>query len=92
MRAKVASLEALKGQRADLGLHRTWEGNYLVSTRVGGAQSFICLESVSCVYSKGRVSVKRRRPNGLNCDINVNLVSAEARQPRHGFIVRANYQ
>lgn len=31
VRAKVASLEALKGQRADLGLHRTWEGNYLVS-------------------------------------------------------------
>ncbi|CAF87187.1 unnamed protein product, partial [Tetraodon nigroviridis] len=29
VRAKVASLEALKGQRADLGLHRTWEGNYL---------------------------------------------------------------
>lgn len=33
VRAKVASLEALKGQRADLGLQRAWEGNYLV--RVG---------------------------------------------------------
>lgn len=33
VRAKVASLEALKGQRADLGLQRTWEGNYLVSMR-----------------------------------------------------------
>ncbi|CAL8283133.1 unnamed protein product [Merluccius merluccius] len=33
VRAKVASLEALKGQRADLGLQRAWEGNYLVSTR-----------------------------------------------------------
>lgn len=33
VRAKVASLEALKGQRADLGLHRTWEGNYLVGLR-----------------------------------------------------------
>lgn len=32
VRAKVASLEALKGQRADLGLQRAWEGNYLVST------------------------------------------------------------
>ncbi|CAL8380173.1 unnamed protein product, partial [Gadus morhua 'NCC'] len=29
VRAKVASLEALKGQRADLGLQRAWEGNYL---------------------------------------------------------------
>lgn len=28
----------------------------------------------------------------LNCDINKTLVSAEARQPRHGFIVRSNYQ
>lgn len=32
VRAKVASLEALKGQRADLGLQRAWEGNYLVSS------------------------------------------------------------
>lgn len=31
VRAKVASLEALKGQRADLGLQRAWEGNYVVS-------------------------------------------------------------
>ncbi|MEQ2203102.1 Unconventional myosin-Id, partial [Xenoophorus captivus] len=29
VRAKVASLEALKGQRADLGLQRAWEGNYV---------------------------------------------------------------
>uniref|UniRef100_A0A7N8X5Y7 Myosin 1D n=1 Tax=Mastacembelus armatus TaxID=205130 RepID=A0A7N8X5Y7_9TELE len=39
VRAKVASLEALKGQRADLGLQRAWEGNYLVSSwgeSVGG--------------------------------------------------------
>uniref|UniRef100_A0A8C8DQ90 Unconventional myosin-Id n=1 Tax=Oryzias sinensis TaxID=183150 RepID=A0A8C8DQ90_9TELE len=33
VRAKVASLEALKGQRGDLGLQRAWEGNYLVSKR-----------------------------------------------------------
>uniref|UniRef100_A0A7N6FEJ8 Unconventional myosin-Id n=1 Tax=Anabas testudineus TaxID=64144 RepID=A0A7N6FEJ8_ANATE len=32
VRAKVACLEALKGQRADLGLQRAWEGNYLVSS------------------------------------------------------------
>lgn len=31
VRAKVSSLEALKGQRTDLGLQRAWEGNYLVS-------------------------------------------------------------
>lgn len=31
VRAKVATLECLKGQRADLGLQRAWEGNYLVS-------------------------------------------------------------
>ncbi|XP_070782695.1 unconventional myosin-Id [Enoplosus armatus] len=35
VRAKVACLEALKGQRADLGLQRAWEGNYLVSGRDG---------------------------------------------------------
>ncbi|CAL8304846.1 unnamed protein product [Lota lota] len=29
VRAKVATLEALRGQRADLGLQRAWEGNYL---------------------------------------------------------------
>uniref|UniRef100_A0A665W2A7 Myosin ID n=1 Tax=Echeneis naucrates TaxID=173247 RepID=A0A665W2A7_ECHNA len=34
VRAKVACLEALKGQRADLGLQRAWEGNYLVSRGV----------------------------------------------------------
>lgn len=31
VRAKVAALEALKGHRADMGLQRAWEGNYLVS-------------------------------------------------------------
>ncbi|XP_030629769.1 unconventional myosin-Id isoform X2 [Chanos chanos] len=31
VRAKVAALECLKGQRSDLGLQRAWEGNYLVS-------------------------------------------------------------
>uniref|UniRef100_A0A8C6M1P3 Myosin ID n=1 Tax=Nothobranchius furzeri TaxID=105023 RepID=A0A8C6M1P3_NOTFU len=33
VRAKVACLEALKSQRADLGLQRDWEGNYLVRGR-----------------------------------------------------------
>lgn len=41
VRAKVASLEALKGQRADLGLQRAWEGNYLVSRWDEGAGGFI---------------------------------------------------
>ncbi|XP_014404317.1 PREDICTED: unconventional myosin-Id [Myotis brandtii] len=31
VRAKVAAMEMLKGQRADLGLQRAWEGNYLAS-------------------------------------------------------------
>lgn len=38
VRAKVASLEALKGQRTDLGLQRAWEGNYLVSMRDGSVR------------------------------------------------------
>uniref|UniRef100_A0A6Q2YHZ9 Myosin ID n=1 Tax=Esox lucius TaxID=8010 RepID=A0A6Q2YHZ9_ESOLU len=38
IKAKVATLEALKGQRPDLGLQRSWEGNYLVSwTRYQGS-------------------------------------------------------
>lgn len=35
VRAKVAAMEMLKGQRADLGLQRAWEGNYLASVRTG---------------------------------------------------------
>uniref|UniRef100_A0A674CLZ6 Myosin 1D n=1 Tax=Salmo trutta TaxID=8032 RepID=A0A674CLZ6_SALTR len=31
IRAKGATLEALKDQRPDLGLQRTWEGNYLIN-------------------------------------------------------------
>lgn len=80
VRAKVASLEALKGQRADLGLQRPWEGNYLVSQGGGAAQSSHLFRK--CVPS--RVLGK--------CDANVTLVSAEARQPRRGFLVLANYQ
>lgn len=30
--------------------------------------------------------------DGLKCDLNVTLVAAEARQPRRGFLLRANYQ
>ncbi|XP_010076337.1 PREDICTED: unconventional myosin-Id-like, partial [Pterocles gutturalis] len=29
LRAKVAAMELLKGHRADIGLQRAWEGNYL---------------------------------------------------------------
>lgn len=35
VRAKVAAMEMLKGQRADLGLQRAWEGNYLASVSPG---------------------------------------------------------
>uniref|UniRef100_A0A673BNU9 Unconventional myosin-Id n=1 Tax=Sphaeramia orbicularis TaxID=375764 RepID=A0A673BNU9_9TELE len=43
--AKVASLEALKGQRADLGLQRAWEGNYLKRDRPDTAASFTLVSS-----------------------------------------------
>ncbi|XP_036811842.1 unconventional myosin-Id [Oncorhynchus mykiss] len=45
IRAKVATLEALKGQRPDLGLQRTWEGNYLKRDSPDTASSFTL---VSC--------------------------------------------
>lgn len=35
VRAKVAAMEMLKGHRADLGLQRAWEGNYLASVSPG---------------------------------------------------------
>lgn len=31
VRAKVAAFANLKGQRGDLGLQRSWEGNYLAT-------------------------------------------------------------
>uniref|UniRef100_A0A8C3H7D3 Unconventional myosin-Id n=1 Tax=Chrysemys picta bellii TaxID=8478 RepID=A0A8C3H7D3_CHRPI len=31
LRAKVAAMELLKGHRADIGLQRAWEGNYIAS-------------------------------------------------------------
>ncbi|KAM7137497.1 unconventional myosin-Id isoform 2-T2 [Macrochelys suwanniensis] len=31
LRAKVAAMELLKGHRADIGLQRVWEGNYIAS-------------------------------------------------------------
>lgn len=49
VRAKVAAMEMLKGQRADLGLQRAWEGNYLASVG-GGEQSGI----YSCSLYKER--------------------------------------
>ncbi|TKS89440.1 Unconventional myosin-Id [Collichthys lucidus] len=45
VRAKVASLEALKGQRADLGLQRAWEGNYLKRDSPDTAPSFTLVSS-----------------------------------------------
>lgn len=29
LRAKVAAMELLKGHRADIGLQRAWDGNYI---------------------------------------------------------------
>lgn len=34
IRAKVAAVELLKGQRADIGLQRAWHGDYMASVRV----------------------------------------------------------
>ncbi|XP_016110438.1 unconventional myosin-Id [Sinocyclocheilus grahami] len=45
IRAKVATLECLKGQRADLGLQRAWEGNYLKKDSPGTASSFTLISS-----------------------------------------------
>ncbi|RXN09659.1 unconventional myosin-Id [Labeo rohita] len=45
IRAKVAALESLKGQRADLGLQRAWEGNYLKKDSPGTASSFTLVSS-----------------------------------------------
>ncbi|KAM6898551.1 unconventional myosin-Id [Lycodopsis pacificus] len=45
VRAKVASLEALKGQRADLGLQRAWEGNYLKRDSPDTSSSFSLVSS-----------------------------------------------
>uniref|UniRef100_A0A1A8FRE7 Unconventional myosin-Id n=1 Tax=Nothobranchius korthausae TaxID=1143690 RepID=A0A1A8FRE7_9TELE len=46
VRAKVACLEALKGQRADLGLQRGWEGNYLKRDSPDTASSFTLISSM----------------------------------------------
>lgn len=40
VRAKVAGFEALKGHRTDLGLQRSWEGNYLKRDSPDTASSF----------------------------------------------------
>uniref|UniRef100_A0A3B1KD92 Myosin 1D n=1 Tax=Astyanax mexicanus TaxID=7994 RepID=A0A3B1KD92_ASTMX len=45
IRAKVATLECLKGQRADLGLQRAWEGNYLKRDSPETASSFTLVSS-----------------------------------------------
>uniref|UniRef100_A0A8C6M1D7 Myosin ID n=1 Tax=Nothobranchius furzeri TaxID=105023 RepID=A0A8C6M1D7_NOTFU len=46
VRAKVACLEALKSQRADLGLQRDWEGNYLKRDSPDTASSFTLISSM----------------------------------------------
>ncbi|GAA6110242.1 unconventional myosin-Id [Tachysurus ichikawai] len=45
VRAKVATLECLKGQRADLGLQRAWEGNYMKRDSPDSASSFTLVSS-----------------------------------------------
>ena len=55
VRAKVAAVEMLKGQRADLGLQRAWEGNYLASVSPG-EQSRIYV----CSFNKEREDIFSR--------------------------------
>ncbi|TSK14721.1 Unconventional myosin-Id [Bagarius yarrelli] len=45
VRAKVATLDCLKGQRVDLGLQRAWEGNYLKRDSPEAASSFTLVAS-----------------------------------------------
>ncbi|XP_076855311.1 unconventional myosin-Id [Brachyhypopomus gauderio] len=45
IKAKVATLECLKGQRADLGLQRPWQGNYLKSDSPEKASTFTLVSS-----------------------------------------------
>ncbi|XP_075890997.1 unconventional myosin-Id [Nelusetta ayraudi] len=45
VRAKVATLEALKGHRADMGLLRAWEGNYLKRDNPDRASAFSLVAS-----------------------------------------------
>lgn len=45
VRAKVATLEALKGHRADMGLQRAWEGNYLKRDNPDRASAFSLVAS-----------------------------------------------
>ncbi|XP_026885184.2 unconventional myosin-Id isoform X1 [Electrophorus electricus] len=45
VKAKVATLECLKGQRADLGLQRAWEGNYVKRDTPERASSFTLVSS-----------------------------------------------
>uniref|UniRef100_A0A8C7FGQ8 Myosin 1D n=1 Tax=Oncorhynchus kisutch TaxID=8019 RepID=A0A8C7FGQ8_ONCKI len=53
IRAKGATLEALKDQRPDLGLQRTWEGNYLVTNSqccvspVGATDEDLCVSQIN---------------------------------------------
>lgn len=35
LRAKVAAMELLKGHRADIGLQRAWQGNYIALVSAG---------------------------------------------------------
>uniref|UniRef100_A0A8C7FFY1 Myosin 1D n=1 Tax=Oncorhynchus kisutch TaxID=8019 RepID=A0A8C7FFY1_ONCKI len=48
IRAKGATLEALKDQRPDLGLQRTWEGNYLCCVSpVGATDEDLCVSQIN---------------------------------------------
>lgn len=53
VRAKVAALSALSGERKDWGVSRAWERDYLANVRVTHHLLHICEEDVkfSVIYS-----------------------------------------
>uniref|UniRef100_A0A8C4NXZ7 Unconventional myosin-Id n=1 Tax=Dicentrarchus labrax TaxID=13489 RepID=A0A8C4NXZ7_DICLA len=65
VRAKVASLEALKGQRADLGLQRAWEGNYLVS-------GWGTVKCVSLYIGRKKQTQQQRKQRHILCVSQIN--------------------
>ena len=52
LRAKVAAMEVLKGHRADIGLQRAWEGNYIALVSTSEA-----MNAMAGAYSAKRVEI-----------------------------------
>lgn len=65
VRAKVAVRNKLKGQRADLGPQRAWEGNYLASVSLGEQSgiSFCSLTKKEKTFSPPGIYRKTKTPS-----------------------------